>query len=876
MPESETLQIIIKLRDQANKELEQLNQSLKKIDRTAEKTNKGLSRFTAGIRKVRSSVLNMRTAALGAATAIGALFLGRKLIDASNAQAEAVEGLNQALVAMGRYTPELSAQLQGVASSLQQVTNFGDEAVIEGQKFLATYSDITDELLPRSTKVMADLATLMGGDTVQAANLLGKASLGMTGALRRVGITVDSNTFKMEGYAGLLDAIESQVGGQAEAQRRATGSLTALGNSFGDLQEKAGDFVKLAIEPTVRAIVEIFDDWNNKLQELKDEGALVEYAKEASLWILRLTEIVIKGAALIGDAFNGWKLIWNGLKAAFALFAEGLNRGLAGIIGIVVKVRESIGELLQDTARLTERFDFIPGVKGLQELADGYDETTNRLKETNQLLDRNADYWYGVAAASSDAIVEIAKQPTYYSRASKFLDQLRTKVTAYTSELKQATDRVVDLVPATEDEDPTASLDARLKSALGRAQAIIETELANVDAAYEANLSSLEEYYNQRQALAEESFNNELQYLQALAEQEKDPDKLLAINDQIFALEQKHTQDMLQLRIDRQAAEDALDQGRLQIIQEQAAQELELAQARGANLAEIFEMENAQLAQQHADRIAALVEAKATEAMIEDQHRLNQLESDQQLADQRKQVITQTLQSTVDTFSNMQSAFSDIMEVMGDESKEFALAQKAIAIFLAGIKTYESAVAAYASASQIPVIGWIMGPIAAAAAIAAGLARIAAIRNQSLAEGGRVKGYSPNPKADNIPINATAGEFMQPVQTVKHYGLSAMEAIRRRMVPKEALTGFRFPNVPKPRYGMQTGGLATSGGAGTGPKPPTTPQGGEGGGEQNVNINNIIDPQMMDQYVTSKPGQRNIMNVMSQNDFALKQIVLGE
>jgi hypothetical protein len=46
--------------------------------------------------------------------------------------------------------------------------------------------------------------------------------------------------------------------------------------------------------------------------------------------------------------------------------------------------------------------------------------------------------------------------------------------------------------------------------------------------------------------------------------------------------------------------------------------------------------------------------------------------------------------------------------------------------------------------------------------------------------------------------------------------------------------------------------------------------------QQPININNIIDPQMMDQYVATKPGQRNIMNVLSENSFQLKQIILGE
>jgi TP901 family phage tail tape measure protein len=60
----------------------------------------------------------------------------------------------------------------------------------------------------------------------------------------------------------------------------------------------------------------------------------------------------------------------------------------------------------------------------------------------------------------------------------------------------------------------------------------------------------------------------------------------------------------------------------------------------------------------------------------------------------------------------------------------------------------------------------------------------------NMAEGGEVCGDSPHPKADNIPIMATAGEFMQPVSSVKHYGVQAMEAIQHKRIPKEALAGF--------------------------------------------------------------------------------------
>lgn len=56
------------------------------------------------------------------------------------------------------------------------------------------------------------------------------------------------------------------------------------------------------------------------------------------------------------------------------------------------------------------------------------------------------------------------------------------------------------------------------------------------------------------------------------------------------------------------------------------------------------------------------------------------------------------------------------------------------------------------------------------------------------AAGGIIEGYSPSKTADNIPIWATADEFMQPVDSVSYYGLDLMEALRRRAIPRELLT----------------------------------------------------------------------------------------
>lgn len=76
-----------------------------------------------------------------------------------------------------------------------------------------------------------------------------------------------------------------------------------------------------------------------------------------------------------------------------------------------------------------------------------------------------------------------------------------------------------------------------------------------------------------------------------------------------------------------------------------------------------------------------------------------------------------------------------------------------------------------------------------------------------LASGGQIRGHSTSSRSDNIPVWATAGEFMQPVATVKHYGPEAMEALRQRRIPKDALhlASGGYLNLDLHRSGLRPG-----------------------------------------------------------------------
>ena len=140
---------------------------------------------------------------------------------------------------------------------------------------------------------------------------------------------------------------------------------------------------------------------------------------------------------------------------------------------------------------------------------------------------------------------------------------------------------------------------------------------------------------------------------------------------------------------------------------------------------------------------------------------------------------------------------------------------------------------------------------------------------QQLASGGSILGSSPHSRADNIIINATAGEFMQPVDVVKYYTSKGMEAIRQKIIPREVIAHYANNiQIPKPNYSHA---FALGGGI---PKTrETSDSAAEKSGDKQFNIVNLIDPAVFGQYMASSPGEDQLMNVISANKFTIKGIL---
>lgn len=162
-----------------------------------------------------------------------------------------------------------------------------------------------------------------------------------------------------------------------------------------------------------------------------------------------------------------------------------------------------------------------------------------------------------------------------------------------------------------------------------------------------------------------------------------------------------------------------------------------------------------------------------------DQLRQKDLISEQLASEAKKALHQQEMDMRV---SQVQNGLTAITGLMKSQNKTAFRIGQAAAIANATITGVQMAMNAYESASKIPVIGWLLGPLAAAGAAAAAAAQISQIRAQqppAYRTGGEytVGGYGGT-DSQTVAFRATPGERVS-INTPSQ--ANAMERIERMM-----------------------------------------------------------------------------------------------
>lgn len=266
-----TLELIIKAKNQASKELNDVKKSSDDLDRAWSGLKSGAK--TAGI------------AAIAATAAV--VGFGVSSVKSFAESESAIAQTNAVLKSTKGVAGVTAEQIDKLASSLQRTTKYSDEQVRSGQNMLLTFTKIGKDTFPQATETMLDMSTALGQDLQSSAIQLGKALQdpirGVT-ALRRVGVNfseeqqkqiknfVDTNRLA-EAQALILKELQTEFGGSAKAAGETfAGKLAILKNQFDEVKESIGGVLVTALTPLMQRLAEFvasdkFQVWLARTQE---------------------------------------------------------------------------------------------------------------------------------------------------------------------------------------------------------------------------------------------------------------------------------------------------------------------------------------------------------------------------------------------------------------------------------------------------------------------------------------------------------------------------------------------------------------------------------------------------------------------------------
>lgn len=212
-------------------------------------------------------------------------------------------------------------------------------------------------------------------------------------------------------------------------------------------------------------------------------------------------------------------------------------------------------------------------------------------------------------------------------------------------------------------------------------------------------------------------------FLDTLARQNSD--ELAAIDEVERQKLAKLQEFQMQGAISAQQAEDAKTQ--ILVAAEDARQE-ELAKRRRDTQQKQFEKEQilAEVASLNASELELVEIQEQQKASILQRYRDEGILSEEEYQGALVEIAAEANKRRRDAYASvLGQTTDDLKTALGEGNKLY----KAFAVANAVMQTYQSATAAYQSAAAIPVVGFALAPVAAAAAVAAGLANVARIKS---------------------------------------------------------------------------------------------------------------------------------------------------
>jgi len=148
-----------------------------------QKDMRGVSNSIKSVENVsKSAMRSIQSLGVGLGVSLGL----RKILEETGKQDAAIAQLNASIASTQAIAGKTSKELQDMAADFQRVTTFGDDAILEMQSVLLTFTKIRGEVFDDTTAAVLDLSTKLKTDLKSAAIQVGKALNDPVGGINQI------------------------------------------------------------------------------------------------------------------------------------------------------------------------------------------------------------------------------------------------------------------------------------------------------------------------------------------------------------------------------------------------------------------------------------------------------------------------------------------------------------------------------------------------------------------------------------------------------------------------------------------------------------------------------------------------------------------
>ncbi|HSH30038.1 MAG TPA: phage tail length tape measure family protein [Thiohalobacter sp.] len=456
---------------QARREVRAIRKELRAAGKSGRRAGRDMQPFGNSLDRIQQSAFGLRRVLAG----LGAVALFRTAIKNTVRQEQALAQVESRLQSTGGTAGFTAEQLANIASELQGVTTFGDEAILELQSQLLAFTNITGERFKRTTALVLDFATATGRDASTAARTLAVAindPVNGMSRLRQAGIALsDEQQALIRAMAesgdmigaqtALIEAMEKAYGGAARAARDTLGgAMQALSNAFGDLLEGSGSMPN--VQDALELVTSSITGLKSSANDLADDSSIIDWGETTADTVAVVVDAVRSASIGIGSTL---RLLGIGLASFAARIQAELKGNQEGSDAIQRAAREDAQAILMqiqdfNTQSAQEELERIR-----QQRRARADEKAERDRREKEEKAHNKNMNAIREAETANVKSQLEEQLRAYDQANSHLSELlkeREKLEAFFAQARK------DVLAAGQEEDAPDLLD--LASTISGAQ----------------------------------------------------------------------------------------------------------------------------------------------------------------------------------------------------------------------------------------------------------------------------------------------------------------------------------------------------------------------------------------------------------------------